>query len=110
MSAVTFVPIAEVKAVVDLLAELGLTPLHLQVDASHAGEARPSIRVWTRFRAEFEQVAKALGAEVREPRPAGSEGLTREYLAHVDTDRARIQVACTSRAHHHDWIPRGGGS
>lgn len=99
-------PIAELKALVDLLHELDLTPLHLHVDGRYEVAGRADIRMWMATYTQFEQVCKALGVTPREG--AAHNRSERIFHAEVDTDTRKLVVSCCSLAHHADWQPRGG--
>lgn len=99
-----FLPVAEIKAVVDLLADLGLDPLHLNIDGRTPTEDRPNIRLWMRYRSDFERVCEALKAKPVE-RQAHYQG-QRHWYAEADTDARRLLVQCVSLEHHPDWQPR----
>jgi hypothetical protein len=97
-------PIDEIKAVVDTFADLGIDPLHLHVDGKRPLDQRPDIRVWVRYRMEFERVIDAFGAKPKERdyRMPGQ----REWFAEKDTDGRRLLLQCVSFEHHDDWQPR----
>lgn len=100
-------PIAETKSLVDLLADMGIDPLHLHVDGAKPLDARPNIKLWTRYRTEFFTLCERLGAKPEERRfaPAGQ----REWYAESDTLTRRLLVQCVSFEHHDDWEPRPNG-
>lgn len=107
MTDLTTTPITEIKAIVDVLAELGIDALHFRADAKKVGDTRPDISLWITYRSEFLRVCEAFGLKPVERRYAG-EG-QRAWFAERDTDDRRLLVQCVSFEHHHDWEPRQRG-
>lgn len=105
--AVEVPPIAAVKDLVDLLARLGLDPLHLHIDGARPLDSRPNVRLWLRHRTDFERVVTELGLRPTERRYVQSG--QREWHAERDDDRTRLLVSCVSFEHHPDWQPRPQG-
>lgn len=97
-------PVNEIKALVDLLDSLGIDPLHLHIDGSRPTDSRPNVRLWLRYRTEFETVCKRLKLKPAERRYM-QHGV-REWNAEGDTPMRRLLVSCASLAHHPDWVPR----
>ena len=108
MTTLRIPPIAEIKAVVDVLADLGIDALHLRADAKKVGDTRPDISLWVTYRTEFLRVCEAFGIKPVE-RIAHQPG-QREWYAERDTDDRRLLVQCVSFEHHEDWEPRKGAS
>jgi hypothetical protein len=104
VSTLAVTQIATIKALVDTLADLGISPLHLRVDAKHVGDHRPDISLWTQTRTDFERLCAHLKAKPAERRyrPVGQ----REWCAEHDTDERRLLLQCVSFAHHDDWEER----
>jgi hypothetical protein len=100
--------IATIKALVDQLAYMDVTPLHLNIDGPTPTETRPNIRLWLRTRSEFEAVCKALSLPVKESRydPSGQ----RSWSASGDDASQRLFVSVVSFEHHDDWQPKPGRS
>ncbi|HET7386916.1 MAG TPA: hypothetical protein VFJ19_09675 [Nocardioidaceae bacterium] len=98
------VPVNAIKEIVDLLDRLGIDPLHLHIDGSKPTERRPDIRLWCRYRTDFERVCASLALKPKEARfnPEGQ----RSWHAEQDTDDHRLFVACVSFKHHDDWVQR----
>jgi hypothetical protein len=96
--------IAVVKALVDHLSDLDISPLHLRIDAKHVGDARPDVSMWLRYRTDFERFCDALKLKAKE-RAYSPEG-QREWWAEHDTADRRLLVQCVSFAHHEDWQPK----
>lgn len=101
----TLTPIEEIKAVVDVLAGLGIDPLHLHVDGKRSTNPRPDIHMWIRFRTDFERVCAAFEAGPVEERRACPHG-QREWWATSETSARKLLIRCVSFDHHHDWEPR----
>jgi hypothetical protein len=101
-------PITELKALVDLLYELDLAPLHLHVDGRHELDDRADIRLWMTTRTQFEHVCKALGATAREA--TSHHRGERIFHAEVDTETRKLLVSCHSLDHHADWQPKGASA
>lgn len=97
-------PITEIKAVIDVLADLGLDPLHLHVDGHVPTDQRPSISMWIRYRTDFFRVCEAFAVTPRE-RPFTQHG-ARSWFAESDSVTRCLLVQCVSFEHHHDWEPR----
>lgn len=102
MNDLHLVPIAEIKAIVDTLADLGIDPLHMHVDGHKPTDIRPDVQLWMRYRTDFERTCEALGAKKVEVRnwQVGE----RRYSAEHDTDRRRLLIQCVSFRHHDDFI------
>jgi hypothetical protein len=111
MPELSVVQIETIKDLVGQLHALGVSPLHLQVDAKHVGDTRPDVRLWLRYRTDFERFCAALGIHAKESRwdPEGQ----RSWSAEHDMEDRRLLVQCVSFKHHADWEPRpaakGGG-
>lgn len=106
--ALRLTPMAEIKALIDLLAELDIDALHLRIDAKKVGDTRPDIALWTLYRTQFERLCEALKMNPTERRfsPPGQ----REWFAESDTATRRLLVQCVSFEHHPDWQPRPTGN
>lgn len=104
MTEIVTTPIAEIKAVVDTLADLGIDALHLHVDGKKTTDHRPDLALWVIYRTEFLRLCEAFNAKPVERRwaPAGQ----REWFAEADTGARRLLIQCVSFEHHHDWEPR----
>ena len=102
--AIALTPIDEIKEFVDVLADMGIDPLHLHIDGHRPTDARPSISVWIRHRTEFEAICARLKAKPVERRY--SQPGQREWWAESDTTTRRLLMQCVSFEHHHDWEPR----
>lgn len=98
-------PVATIKALVDDLARLDVTPLHLHVDTLKVGDLRPNVSLWTQTRTDFETLCDAWKMKPVE-RTYTPEG-QRAWCAERDTNDRRLLVQCVSFAHHDDWQPRG---
>lgn len=105
VSSLTLSPITEIKALVDLLADMGLDPLHLNIDARSNLDRRPRINLWMRYRTDFETFCARIGAKPAEKRYTGGTG-QREWHANSDTPARALLVQCVSFDHHPDWQPR----
>ncbi|WGL50668.1 hypothetical protein P5P86_11905 [Nocardioides sp. BP30] len=101
---IVLTPIAEIKAVVDTLADLGIDPLHLHIDGQRPTDRRPSMTTWIRYRTDFERVCDAFKAKPTERRY--SQPGQREWYAESDTATRRLLIQCVSFEHHEDWQPR----
>lgn len=97
-------PIDEVKALVDQLHSLGISPLHLHVDTRVMLDQRPRVNVWLATRTDFETFTEVLGVAAVE-RPARAPG-QREWFAEADTPARALLVQAVSFVHHADWLPR----
>lgn len=95
-----------VLGIVEQLAMLEISPLHLRVDAKHVGDTRPDISLWLRYRTDFERFCESIKAKPKERTytPAGQ----REWWAESDTDTRRLLIQCASFEHHDDWQPKPG--
>jgi hypothetical protein len=98
------VPTSAIKELVDILEDLGIDPLTLHIDGARPLDARPDVRLWCRYRTDFETVCERLRLKPHE-RLARQHG-QREWFAEHDDDRRRLLVQCVSFAHHDDWQPR----
>lgn len=107
MTELTITPIAEIKAVVDVLADLGIDALHLRADAKTVDDTRPDVSLWVTYRTEFLRVCEAFQLKPVERRYAGPG--QRAWFAERDTNDRRLLVQCVSFEHHHDWEPRQSG-
>jgi hypothetical protein len=96
--------IATIKALIDQLADLELSPLHLHIDAKHVGDTRPLVSMWLRYRTDFERFCEATKLKAKE-RQFSRHG-QREWFAERDTEGCRLLVQVVSFAHHEDWVPR----
>jgi hypothetical protein len=105
MSTLAVTQIAAIKSLVDTLASLDLSPLHLRIDAKTVGDPRPDISMWMQARTDFERVCAHLRAKAIERRYSGGTG-QREWYAEHDHDGHRLLIQCVSFAHHADWMPR----
>lgn len=103
-TALSVVQIAAIKELVDQLAAFGISPLHLNINAKHVGDPRPSMSMWLRYRTDFERFCAALKTKVKE-RGYSPEG-QREWYAEHDTADRRLLIQCVSFKHHEDWQPR----
>lgn len=97
-------PINAIKEIVDVLADMGIDPLHLNADGRKPTDGRHDIRLWLRYRTEFEAVCERLRLKPAE-RPFRQHG-QREWFAVGDNDDRHLLVQCVSFEHHHDWISR----
>lgn len=104
MTEIRIPPVNAIKQVVDLLDELGIDPLHLHADGAKVLDARHDIKLWLRYRTDFERVCAALKAKPVE-RPHRGHG-QREWYAEPDTADRRLLVQCVSFEHHPDWEAR----
>jgi hypothetical protein len=104
MSDLAVTQIATIKALVDTLADLGISPLHLLTNARKMSDTRPDISLWTQRRTDFEALCAHLKAKPVE-RMAHQPG-QREWYAEHDTDERRLLIQCVSFPHHDDWQPR----
>lgn len=59
-------PIAAIKAVVDVFADLGIDPLHLHVEGARPTDSRPNLSAWCRYRTDFERVCQRLQLKATE--------------------------------------------
>lgn len=98
------VQIGVIKALVDRLAELDLSPLHLRIDTKRVSDTRPDISMWMQTRTDFERLCTALKLKATEARysPQGQ----RLWHANHDTAERRLLVQVVSLAHHDDWQER----
>ncbi len=98
------VQIGTIKALIDELADLKVTPLHLRIDAKKVGDTRPDVSLWMQTRTDFEALARRWKAKATERRfsPEGQ----REWFAEHDNDGIRVLVQVVSFRHHEDWEPR----
>ena len=94
-------PIAAIKEIVDVFAELGVDPLHLQADGARPTDRRPNLSVWCRYRTDFETVCQRLDLKPVERRYI--QHGQRHWYAERDNDTARLLVQCVSFEHHGDW-------
>lgn len=101
----TIVPTSAIKDLVDTLDGMGIDPLHLHIDGAKPLDPRPDIRLWCRYRTDFEAVCARLRLKPRERDGYGRMG-QREWFAEHDDDRRRLLVQCVSFDHHPDWQPR----
>lgn len=101
MTTLHLTPIATIKALVDHLADLGITPLHLHIDGRADLDQRPDVRLWTRTRTDLFALCDSLGVKPREDRynPEGQ----RHWHAEHDTEQRRLLIQCCSLQHHDDW-------
>lgn len=99
--ALNITPIATIKGLVDVLADMGLDPLHLHIDGRKPTDSRPGVSMWMRYRTDYEQVVERLRLKSVERR-ATQHG-QREWHAERDTDDMRLLVQCVSFEHHEDW-------
>jgi hypothetical protein len=99
---------SEIKALVDRLHLLDITPLHLNIDGPTPTEPRPNLRLWLRTRTDFERACGALGLNPKEARysPHGQ----RQWTAEGDTPERRLFLSVVSFEHHDDWQPKPGGA
>lgn len=97
-------PITVVKDLVDSLAFLAVTPLHLHVDTRVMLDQRPRVNVWLATRTDYERVVAALALKSVE-RMARTSG-QREWYAEDDTTARALLVQCVSFVHHADWQAR----
>lgn len=97
-------PIAAIKAVVDLFADLGIDPLHLHIDGARPTDSRPNLSAWCRYRTDFERVCQRLQLKATERRYV--QPGQRHWCAERDDDTTRLLVQCVSFQHHADWEPR----
>lgn len=97
-------PIAAIKAIVDTFADLGIDPLHLHSDGHKPTDRRPDLRVWCRYRTDFERVCQRLRLKVTERRYVQTG--QRAWFAEQDNADHRLLVECVSFEHHADWEPR----
>ena len=99
--AIAVVQIGVIKALVDQLHELDLSPLHARIDAKRISDTRIDISLWMQTRTDFETFTAALGAKPVERRfsPDGQ----REWFAEHDTPERRLLVQVVSFRHHDDW-------
>lgn len=103
----SLVQIGVIKALVDQLHDLDLSPLHLRVDAKHVGDTRPDVSMWLRYRTDFERFCAAVGVK---PVPARFDSADqRSWSAEHDTADRRLLVQCVSFKHHDDWEPKSTG-
>lgn len=93
------------KALVDLMHRLNVTPLHLNFDGPTLTDTRPNIRLWVRTRTEHEALCDALSLKSVEARYDRDDG-QRSWSADGDTTAWRLHVACVSHRHHDDWQPK----
>lgn len=104
MSELDLPSITEVKAVVDLLADMEIDPLHLHVDGRRPMDSRPRITLWMRHRTDFMAVCDRIRVKPQE-RIARTPG-QREWFAEADTLARQLLIQCVSLVHHDDWEPR----
>ena len=99
--------IGAVKALIDTLAELEISPLHLHIDAKSVGDQRPDVRLWTQTRTDFERLCARLKIKAKEARWSPQD--QRQWSAEHDTADRRLLIQCVSFKHHADWVakPRG---
>lgn len=95
-----------IKALIDKLDALGITPLHLNIDGPTPTEQRPNLRLWLRTRTDFETVCAALNLSAKAARY--DQPGQRSWSASGDTEDQRLFVAAVSFKHHDDWQPKPG--
>lgn len=104
MSELVSTPITVLKSLVDSLAFLQITPLHLHVDTRAMLDQRARVNLWCATRTDFERLIAALALKAVE-RPARTPG-QREWFAEDDNAERALLVQCVSFVHHADWLPR----
>lgn len=106
MPELSVVQIGAIKELVDQLHTLDLSPLHLHIDTKHVGDTRPDVRLWLRYRTDFERFCGELGVKAKAARwdPEGQ----RSWSAEHDTEERRLLIQCVAFRHHADWQPPGG--
>lgn len=104
MSALVVTQIGVIKSLIDTLADLGLAPLHLRIDAKAVADTLPDISLWMQTRTDFERLCDDLGVKPKEARysPEGQ----RLWSANHDTTERRLLIQVVSFKHHQDWQPR----
>lgn len=101
------VSITEIKRVVDMFADLGITPSSLYVAGPRPLDSRPRFEVWAATRTDFNAICDRLGikpakrVEGRYPLPG-----QRQWHAIHDTGAHRLLIQVVSFQHHPDWEPR----
>ncbi len=107
MADLQITPIAEIKALVELLAEMGIDPLSLNARGATPLEPRSNMQLHLRTRTDFEAVCRRLGAKGHERKfpPRGQ----RSWWAEADTGTRKLLIQCVSFEHHDDWEPRTTG-
>lgn len=104
MSDLDVTQINTIRGIVEQLALLEMSPLHLRVDAKHVGDTRPDISLWLRYRTDFERFCESIKAKPHERMYRGQG--QREWYAESDADTRRLLIQCVSFEHHDDWEPR----
>lgn len=106
MKTLTHVPLGEIKALVDLLAELDVSVLHLHIDTRDMLDKRARINLWISSRTDYFRLCDHLKLTPTEKRYQGLG--QREWWAEADTPARALLIQCVSFEHHDDWEPRAG--